>query len=96
MDGLSGRIDELEKRFLLSRLIHLAEAKLMDSENNNNYIKQIIEDYINNDNTQSDLLGRLQRQNELLGSELASFLGIKRSSRLLAGNIKRRLTKAMK
>lgn len=111
--GFDSKLDDrIDRHAFLSktwRIDNLANAGLLDSENNLDYVRKDLAEYINSKNKHIENLNAdityldenlsIAKKNltdreadvEQLKQKLAEFTGIKRSAKLLAGNIKRKI-----
>lgn len=94
---LNNDIDLLESWTWIHRLINLSDNDLLGAENNAKYVPIALKYMVNQYKGKSDLntvrkteLKKLKGENETLRSEIKSFLSVKRSARLLIGNIRRK------
>lgn len=88
---IDNMLAELYKSRTLMLIGHLIDSGNISEENNLFYVKKIWPQHLVEYHERNQLIVNLKEQNTFLEAQLASFMGIKRSSRLLIGNIKRRI-----
>lgn len=90
--GVAGLNDRLLDKYygeMLWRIDGLSRAGLLSAENNLDYIPEIWAWFREHNNS-------VIRENLRLAEENASHLGVKRSARLLVGNVKRRIARTIR
>lgn len=88
VSNLQGRLEEKFYGEMAWRMDGLSRSGLLDKENNLEYVPEVWAQY-------RDLNARLLDENARLLAENASHLGIKRSARLLVGNLRRRIRRSL-
>lgn len=90
---ITSKLKMLRHYQMWQRMNNLIDAGLLGEENNLKYLKEVWHHHLQQDHKKDARISSYKTETERMNAELAAHLGVKRSARLLMGNVKRKLLK---